>query len=111
MIYRILTDSVTYDVDPVTQTFRDMPSATRMRGAFMAGVGEGFGDLPAPRLNNRRARFYFTELGWRCYGRHVYAAARRRGHVIRVIRRKNPDQSQVAYRDAYQLAVLPRIND
>jgi hypothetical protein len=29
------------------------------------------------------------------------------GHVVKVIRRKNPRASEIIYRDAYQLAVLP----
>jgi len=40
-------------------------------------------------------------------GRHMYAAARQRGHTIRLIRRKNPAKSQIVYQDAYQVAILP----
>jgi hypothetical protein len=76
---------------------------------FTAGLSEGLGDIPFPRITNPRARFFFTEAGWKRYGRHVYAAARRRGHRIRLIRRKNPAPSQVVYRDAFQVAVLPVI--
>ena len=64
--------------------------------------------LRSPSITNRRARFYFTERGWRKVGRHVTAEARRMGHVVKVIRCKEPDRSQVIYRDNLQLALLPR---
>lgn len=63
--------------------------------------------LRAPALTNPRARFYFTERGWQRVGRVVAAEARRRGHLVQVIRRKNPPRSQVVYRDADQVALLP----
>lgn len=107
MIYRLLIDTVTHTFDPAAGVWRELPSGTRLRGAFSAGLSEGLDDIPLPRLDNPRARFYFTEAGWKRYGRNVYAAARRRGHRTRLIRRKNPAPSQVVYRDPYQLAVLP----
>src|SRR5262245_47225264 len=107
MIYRILIDTLTYELDATTKTVRERPSGTSLRGAFTAGLSQGLGDIPFPRITNSRARFYFTEAGWQKYGRHMYAAARQRGHIIRVIRRKNPVQSQIVYRDAYQVAILP----
>jgi hypothetical protein len=58
-------------------------------------------------ITNPRTRFYFTEAGWQKYGRQMYAAARQRGHTIRIIRRKNPAKSQIVYQDAYQVALLP----
>ena len=61
-----------------------------MGGVFSAGVGEGFHDMPFPLIEHPRARFWFTVDGWKRYGRHVHDAAVRRGHVVRVIRRKNP---------------------
>ena len=107
MIYRILIDTLVYEMDATTQTMCERPSGTNLRGAFTAGLSQGLGDIPFPRITNSRARFYFTEAGWRKYGRHMYAAARQRGHSIRVIRRKNPLKSQIVYRDAYQVAILP----
>ena len=109
MIYRILIDTVAYEHDPTTQQSRSVPSGTRLRGVFTAGFSEGLADLPYPRITNPRARFYFTEIGWHTYGRHVSAAARHHGHVVRVIRCKNPDRSQIVYRDDYQVALLPRV--
>jgi hypothetical protein len=62
--------------------------------------------LQAPNISNRRARFYFTERGWQKTGRVVAAEARRRGEVVKVIRRKQPRRSQI-YRDDLQVAILP----
>jgi hypothetical protein len=107
MIYRILADATAYITDPATNELRCVPAGTDLRGVFTAGVSEGMGDIPFPRLSNPRARFYFTEAGWEKYGRHVYAAARKQGHAVRVIRRKNPAHSQIVYQDAYQVAILP----
>ena len=66
-----------------------------------AGSGEQEYDVP-------RVRFYFTERGWAKVGRHVAAEAKRAGHVIKVIRRKQPERSQIVYRDELQLALLPK---
>jgi hypothetical protein len=66
--------------------------------------------LHAPNITNPRARFYFTEIGWERVGRYVAAEARRLGHVVKVIRRKEPDQSQLVYEDELQVAILPRKN-
>jgi hypothetical protein len=98
---------VRFNFDPATGTWHDIPSGAHLRGVFMAGLSEGLGDTPYPRLANPRARFFFTEAGWKRYGRNVYAAARQRGHRIKLIRRKNPARSQVFYQDAFQVAVLP----
>ena len=80
-----------------------------------AGLSQGLGDIPFPRITNTRARFYFTEAGWQKYGRHMYAAARQRGHSIRVIRRKNPLKSarlrQPTIVAAQRLAPIPRSNN
>jgi hypothetical protein len=110
MIYRILIDTIAYDRDEQGRFVRERPSGTNMRGAFTAGLSEGLGDIPYPNISNPRARFYFTELGWKRYGRRMYAAACRRGHTIRVVRRKNPARSQIVYRDAYQVAILPMVS-
>ena len=66
------------------------------------------GELVGPNISNRRARFYFTERGWQKVGRLAAAEARRRGHVVKVIRRKQPRRSQIVYRDDLQVAILPR---
>ena len=43
--------------------------------------------------------------------RRILAEARRIGHVVRVIRRKNPAPSRVVYQDALQVALLSRKED
>ncbi|MBV8378213.1 MAG: hypothetical protein JO279_14550 [Verrucomicrobia bacterium] len=79
----------------------------------LTGAGRCFGDvmfahhLCAPLIQNRRARFYFTERGWEKVGRFVAGEARKQGFQMRVIRRKNPPVSQIFYRDEFQLALLP----
>ncbi|MET8143475.1 hypothetical protein ABZU32_24515 [Sphaerisporangium sp. NPDC005288] len=109
MLYRVLADSVRRWVDvTATDEQKDDPSGTRLGGAWvMAGSNAVLGDLPMPYIENRRARFWFTEEGWRVYGRDLAAGLRARGHTIRVIRVKNPARSQVIYRDRYQVALLP----
>jgi hypothetical protein len=78
----------------------------KLQGAMFACLGD-FGDLPAPRVTNPRVRFWFTEAGWREYGRHIIADARLSGRTYRLLRRKNPPRSAVVYRDRWQVALLP----
>jgi hypothetical protein len=117
MIYRILIDNCA-DVYPDPG-----PTGWPADGqVFLSGPGRALGDfmeevrLPEPRklrkrrtatLKSRRVRFFFTEVGWRKCGCKVLAEARRRGHSVRVIRRKDPNSSQVVFRDRFQVAVLP----
>jgi hypothetical protein len=82
-------------------------------GNKLKGARYGLSDLmwelhlPAPELNNPRTRFYFTELGWRKIGRLLVREAKKRGYMLKVIRRKNPRRSQIVYRDKLQMAILP----
>lgn len=71
----------------------------------MAGV-MGF-DVKLPRITNHRARFYFTEAGWEQVGKVVAANARREGRVVKIIRQKNPEASQIVYQDELQVAIIP----
>jgi hypothetical protein len=70
-------------------------------------------DIPSPSFDNPKTRFYFTEAGWKKAGRLIAAEAKRQEHVVKCIRRKNPQASQVVYRDKFQVAILPsrRVND
>jgi hypothetical protein len=108
MIYRILIDTLECVRDAEGRFVEQRPSGTNLRGAFMAGLVEGLDDIPYPHVTNPRVRFYFTELGWKRYGHNMYAAARRRGHTIRLIRCKNPARSQIVYADPWQVAILPQ---
>jgi hypothetical protein len=99
MIYRILIDQYFF-------------LETRMggvAGGLSASLSEKMDELglAAPKISTPRARFYFTEYGWRRVGQAVATEAKRRGHVVRVIRQKNPRPSQIVYQDALQLALLP----
>ena len=111
MIYRILIDNWTLRWNPELGRC-DRWVAERLGGPG-GSHGRGLADhmyeigLPAPYVANERTRFYFTEHGWDVYGRELAAEGRRRGHVVKVIRRKNPRRSQILYCDAVQLAILP----
>lgn len=78
-----------------------------MNSHFLSGMMDRLGIHPPGRLDNRKVRFYLTEKGWRQAGRVIAVEARERGHTVRVIRRKEPNASQVVFRDELQLAVLP----
>ncbi len=106
LILRIRVDGRIWDYDEIAEEWRVIRE--RLMGPIAAGLtGEYWRGLPAPRITNPRARFYFTELGWHLVGQHVYAEAVRRGHVVSVIRRREPPASQVVYRDEWQVAILP----
>lgn len=105
MIYRVIAES-TYRAWPEPGA-EPVEVPGPLCGAFMAAV-DGWHDLPMPtHLQHPRARFWFTEAGWRRYGRQVAAAAGASGRTYRVLRRKNPPASAVVYRDRWQVAVLP----
>lgn len=102
MMYRLIVD----------ECLEGIPSGNGrlvglMNSHFLSGMMDRLG-LVYPSIQNVKARFYFTEAGWQHAGRVIAGEARRRGHVVRVIRRKEPDSSQVIYRDKLQLAVLPK---
>ena len=46
-------------------------------------------------------------MGWRQIGLKLVRMARERGHVVQVIRRKNPERSQIIFQDRLQMAILP----
>lgn len=105
MIYRILASSKVGVWDEVNKHWVYIPNG-KLKGAFYADV-EGFA-LLAPDIKNTRARFYFTEKGWQTLGKQIVVNGRNAGHVVRVIRRKNPLKSQIVYQDELQVAILPR---
>ncbi len=109
MLYRILADTVMGWVDhSVAESERERPSGTRLGGAWVSGGPcKALDGLPMPRLGNRRVRFWFTEEGWRAYGKGHLRELREAGHTVRVIRIKNPPGSRVVYRDRHQVALLP----
>ena len=116
MIYRILVDEWTQkaepigDVDPGDRNVagRRAPLRTLQGAGQCLGACMDYYELPAPKITNPRARFYFTEQGWQRVGRFVAEHARQTARIVKVVRRKNPDASQIIYADAWQMAILPR---
>jgi hypothetical protein len=108
MIYRILIDERWQQWDEEKQMYYFMKE--------LKGAAVGLSDLmwklklPAPLITNPRARFYFTELGWRKIGCVLASEAKKRGHVVQVMRRKNPRRSQIVFADKLQMAILPTKN-
>ena len=106
MIYRILTDADNRYWDAERQDYvhvsLGMVGAGRTLSAMMWEL-----HLPAPSIGNHRARFWFTERGWDRFGRALAREGRQRGHVVKVIRRKNPRRSRIVYADAWKVALLP----
>ena len=71
-------------------------------------VIQAWNALNAPRRAlYKNCRFYFTEEGWRRYGRPTVAACQKAGQEYRVIRLKERSVD-VMYRDECQVAVRPR---
>ena len=67
-------------------------------------VVQAWVEMPAPRRLSKNTRFYFTEEGWRRYGRKTVAACLTVGQRYRVIRIKEKSVD-VVYRDHVQVAV------
>jgi hypothetical protein len=101
MIYRIVVDECLEGIPAGQGRLGGL-----MNSHFLSRLLDVLGVRP-PGFDSRKARFYFTQAGWRCVGRVIAVEARRRGHVVRVIRRKKPRASQVVYCDALQVAILP----
>jgi len=53
-----------------------------------------------------RARFWFTEAGWKRFGARIAARARSEGFPVKVIKREIP-ASAIVYEDKWQVAALP----
>lgn len=71
-------------------------------------VWDAWTDMNSPRRPvNRNARFYFTEEGWRRYGRKTIEVCQQVGQAYRVLRVKE-DAVDIIYRDEVQVAVRPK---
>jgi len=71
-------------------------------------VWDAWADMRSPRRSiNRNVRFYFTEEGWRRYGRKTVEACQQVDQRYRVIRIKE-NSVDVVYRDDVQVAVRPK---
>lgn len=105
MIYRIIAEDERYYWDKEEEQYIQVSGS--LRGAYMAGFTD-FQGLPMPKARvHPRARFWFTEAGWKKYGKFVIADAMRSGRVYRLLRRKNPPRSAIVYQDKWQIALLP----
>lgn len=103
VIYRIIGEDERYRQN---ENGEWIPKTGVLFGALLANFGgEEWADLPAPPIRNPRARFWFTEAGWKKYGRHILAHAMRSGRTYRLLRTKNPPDSAVIYRDPWQIAL------
>ena len=107
MIYRILIDTIR-DLEWNPQDGRRIETRA-FGGPFqgMSRAGNALLDLKPGRDHSPRARYFFTEAGWDRFGRELAEDARKGGHIVKVIRRKNPRPSRIGYRDHWQVAVLP----
>ena len=84
---------------------------TGLMGVGNMTVAEAWHELPVPsRMIYRNCRFYFTEAGWRKYGRPTIIACQQTNQEYRVLRIKEKSVD-VIYRDEYQAAVRPRRKD
>ena len=64
--------------------------------------------LKAPNKRwKRQGRFWFTEAGWSEYGREWTAITEKLGLCPIVKKRKEPKDSDVSYRDEWQVVLLP----
>jgi hypothetical protein len=107
VIYRLIGQSLVGIPDETGEGDVQVPSGP-LGGPMSSGVRpDPLKGLRYPRLQNRRVRFWFTEAGRRRVGLPLVAAHEAADLRVRVLRRKNPRDSEVAYRDRWQVALLP----
>jgi hypothetical protein len=107
VIYRLISQSLVDVPDETGESLVEVPIGPLV-GPMSTGVPmDTLDGLRIPRLRNRRVRFWFTAAGWRRFGLPLVAAHEAAGLRVRVLRRKNPLDSEVAYRDRWQVALLP----
>jgi len=97
--------------DPVVELRRMFPRDEKVGLLGTAGspaVDTWIG-MPSPRrvAIPHSCRFYFTEAGWRRYGRPALTACQQHGYDYRVIAVKEKSVD-VIYRDEVQVAARPR---
>lgn len=91
----------------------DAKDLMRFHKSGLVGFGnetiwDAWVDMPNPRRDiYKNCRFYFTEAGWRKYGRATITACQQTGQRYRVLSIKE-DSVDVVYRDDVQVAVRPR---
>jgi len=71
-------------------------------------VTDAWGGLHVPRKPiNKNVRFYFTELGWKKFGRPTIDACIQSGQDYRIMAVEEHDMD-IYYRDEYQVCLLPK---
>lgn len=104
-IYRLISESLVGV--PQGDEFVSLPGG-RLAGPMASGLDpSALEGLPMPQLDVPRARFWFTEAGWNRFGVALVKDHEAAGLKVRVLRRKNPPDSAIVYRDAWQVALLP----
>jgi hypothetical protein len=117
MIYRILASLDNREVyrgrmndefitDDLRLSYVPLSGAQRLLSEEMWRAG-----LPVPRMTIAvpRARFWFTEMGWKRYGLPLLHQSRRhRYFIMQVLSDTNPDRSRIVYADEVQVALLPK---
>ena len=109
--YRVFIESLRQSTsDPDVYLKREYPRfwKTGLMGYGNPAVWDAWLDMNSPRRPvNRNARFYFTEEGWRRYGRRTIEVCQQVGQRYRVLRVKE-SAVDVIYRDEFQVAVRPK---
>lgn len=81
---------------------------TGLMGYGNPAVWDAWDGMNSPRRPvNRNARFYFTEEGWRRYGRKTIEICQQVGQRYRILCVKE-SSVDVIYRDEFQVAVRPK---
>jgi len=109
--YRNFIETMQREIDsPEHELKKEYP---RFRKTGIVGYGDprvwdAWGDMKSPRRSiNLNVRFYFTEVGWRLYGRKTIIVCQQVGQRYRVISIKE-NSVDVIYRDEVQVAVHPK---
>jgi hypothetical protein len=104
-IYRLISESLVGGPQGDELVY---PPGGRLVGPMSTGVGaSAMNGLSMPYLDVPRARFWFTEAGWKRFGIAVVKDHEAAGLKVRVLRQKNPPDSAIVYRDTWQVALLP----
>lgn len=108
--HRDLLDSIHCGGEPIDPKDRDL---LRFWKSGLMGYGnetvmEAWDKLNSPRRDIfKNCRFFFTEAGWRRYGRPAVTACQQTGQLYRVLSIKEKSV-EVVYRDELQVAVRPK---
>jgi len=92
-----------YDVPPEPPGIKNR----RCGGAWQFATLDMPPELRAPRKSfSKKAKFYFTEAGYKLAKEYIQKSAIKWNFELRVIKRKNPKKSQIVFQDKYQVAIL-----